>query len=86
MLEQTARWSVLGLELGASLELGVWHLELVDHASISSLLKRSGSDNVSAMFPADPGRDDSSATSRGFQTTHWTMVLAAREKDGTVAR
>src|SRR6185369_9011602 len=38
------------------------------------------------MFPANPVRDDSSATSRGFHTTHWTVVLAAREKDGTVAR
>ena len=26
------------------------------------------------------------ATSMGFHTTHWTVVLAAREKDGTVAR
>src|SRR5882672_9566448 len=28
MLGQTARTSVLGLELGASMELGVWNLEL----------------------------------------------------------
>jgi len=38
------------------------------------------------MFPADPVRDDSSATSRGFHTTHWTVVLTAREKDGTAAQ
>src|SRR5437867_4763409 len=38
------------------------------------------------MFPANPGGADFPATSRGFHTTHWTIVLAAREKDGTVAR
>src|SRR6266516_1989036 len=38
------------------------------------------------MFPANPGGDDSPITSRGFHTTHWTIVLAAREKDGRVAR
>jgi len=38
------------------------------------------------MFPADPGSDNSPATSMGFHTTHWTIVLAARQKDGTVAR
>ncbi len=38
------------------------------------------------MSPANPVRDESSATSRGFHTTHWTIVLAAREKNGTVAR
>src|SRR6266542_2857924 len=38
------------------------------------------------MFPADPRSADSPITSRGFHTTHWTIVLAAREKNGTVAR
>src|SRR6266566_3877765 len=38
------------------------------------------------MFPANPGGDDSPITSRGFHTTHWTIILAAREKDGTDAR
>src|SRR6266542_6381647 len=38
------------------------------------------------MFPADPRSADSPITSRGFHTTHWTIVLSAREKDGTVAR
>ena len=38
------------------------------------------------MSPANPLRDDSPATSRGFHTTHWTVVLAAREKNGSVAR
>ena len=52
----------------------------------SSLLRRSYSDKVSPMFPGNPGGDDSPATSRGFHTTHWTVVLAAREKDGAVAR
>ena len=55
-------------------------------ASISSLLKGRGSDKVAPMFPANPGGDDTPITSRGFHTTHWTIVLAAREKDGTVAR
>ncbi len=38
------------------------------------------------MTPANPVRDDSPATSRGFHTTHWTIVLTAREKDGTAAQ
>ena len=37
------------------------------------------------MFPADPRSVDSPVTSRGFHTTHWTVVLAAREKEGAVA-
>ena len=52
----------------------------------SSLLRRSYSDKVSPMFPGNPGGDDSPATSRGFHTTHWTVVLAARERDGAFAR
>jgi RNA polymerase sigma factor (sigma-70 family) len=39
-----------------------------------------------AMSPAFPNRDDAPATAMGFHTTHWTLVLAAREKDDTVAR
>src|SRR5204863_908932 len=72
-----------------SLELGIWSLSprfLLDVCSISSLLKRHRRDKVSPMFPTNPVRDDSHTTSRGFHTTHWTMVLAAREKDGTGAR
>src|SRR5213078_3434292 len=38
------------------------------------------------MFPANPRSDHPCATFVAFHTTHWTMVLAAREKDGTVAR
>src|SRR3989442_321156 len=55
-------------------------------ASISSLLKRYGSDKVSPMSPANPVRDNSPATSMGFHTTHWTIVSAARDKDGTAAQ
>jgi len=38
------------------------------------------------VTPESPMRADVPATAMGFQTTHWTMVLAAREKDGKVAR
>ena len=38
------------------------------------------------MSPGNPVRDDSSATSRGFHTTHWTVILTARERDGTAAQ
>jgi len=38
------------------------------------------------MFPVDSARDDPPPTARGFQTTHWTVVLTAREKDGTAAQ
>src|SRR5881628_105917 len=38
------------------------------------------------MSPTNPVHDDSSATSRVFHTTHWTVVLTAREKDGTAAQ
>ena len=38
------------------------------------------------MSPVNPARDDSSGTSRGFHTTHWTLVLTARERDGTVGQ
>jgi len=33
-----------------------------------------------------PRRDTDAGTAIGFHTTHWTMVLAARDQDGTVAR
>jgi len=55
-------------------------------ASVSSLLQRYDSDKISLMSPANPGRDDSPATSMCFHTTHWTVGLAAREKDGAVGR
>ena len=38
------------------------------------------------MLPGNAGRDAVPATAMGFHTTHWTIVLAAREKDGTIAR
>lgn len=38
------------------------------------------------MSPVSSKRADVPATAIGFHTTHWTMVLAAREKDGAVAR
>lgn len=38
------------------------------------------------MSPANPARADVPATAMGFHTTHWTMMLAAREEEGTVAR
>jgi len=38
------------------------------------------------MTPANPARADVPATAMGFHTTHWTLVLAAREQEGTVAR
>ena len=37
------------------------------------------------MSPAKPVRDDVPATAMGFHTTHWSMVLAAREKEGSAA-
>src|SRR5439155_9409014 len=37
------------------------------------------------MFSAKPRSDHPCATSVAFHTTHWTMVLAARDKDGKVA-
>src|SRR5881394_3677951 len=33
-----------------------------------------------------PRVGDAPTTAMGFHTTHWTIVLAAREKDGTAAR
>src|SRR5215471_11572648 len=38
-----------------------------------------------AMAPGDPVRS-AAPTAVGFHTTHWTLVLAAQAKDGTVAR
>jgi RNA polymerase sigma factor (sigma-70 family) len=38
------------------------------------------------MSPTSPSRADLPATSAGFHTTHWTMVLLAREKDGAGAQ
>ena len=38
------------------------------------------------MSPAKPVRDDLPATAMGFHTTHWTVVLAAREKEGSAPR
>jgi RNA polymerase sigma-70 factor (ECF subfamily) len=38
------------------------------------------------MSPAIPARRDVPAAAMGFHTTHWTMVLAAREQDGEVGR
>lgn len=38
------------------------------------------------MTPANPARNDVPATALGFHTTHWTVVLAAREKDGNAAQ
>src|SRR5438874_12308185 len=54
--------------------------------SIWSLLKHNGCDTVASMFPANPRSDHPCATSVAFHTTHWTIVLAAREKDGTAAQ
>jgi RNA polymerase sigma-70 factor (ECF subfamily) len=34
------------------------------------------------MVPADPIGDSASSTGIGFQTTHWTVILTARDKDG----
>jgi RNA polymerase sigma-70 factor (ECF subfamily) len=34
----------------------------------------------------DPNRDGWATNAGAFDTTHWTVVLAARDKDGTVAR
>jgi RNA polymerase sigma factor (sigma-70 family) len=38
------------------------------------------------MSPASPRDDDLPATAAGFHTTHWTMVLAAREQDGAAGQ
>ncbi len=38
------------------------------------------------MPPANPLPENAPATGMGFQTTHWSVVLAAREKDPAVAR
>jgi len=38
------------------------------------------------MAPDVPRRDDLPATASGFHTTHWTLVLAARDQDGPLAR
>ena len=38
------------------------------------------------MAPDVPRRDDLPATAIGFHTTHWTLVVAAREKDGVIAQ
>src|SRR6266487_6246916 len=38
------------------------------------------------MHVVRPACADLPTSAMGFHTTHWTVVLAAREKDGTVAR
>src|SRR5690348_7891293 len=38
------------------------------------------------MSPESPGRDCAPATAVGFHTTHWTMVMTARDKDGAEAQ
>src|SRR5215470_13464340 len=38
------------------------------------------------MPKADPTRDDLPGTGIGFQTTHWTVVLAARDRESAGAR
>ena len=38
------------------------------------------------MTPGSERRAESPATAAGFHTTHWTMVLAARDRDGATAR
>src|SRR5262245_2747379 len=38
------------------------------------------------MTPPTSARCEVPGSSIGFHTTHWTEVLAAREKDGAVAR
>jgi RNA polymerase sigma-70 factor (ECF subfamily) len=38
------------------------------------------------MFPASQRDGDLPQSDRAFHTTHWSVVMAAREQDGTVAR
>src|SRR5215469_476271 len=38
------------------------------------------------MFPVSGADSDLPQASRAFHTTHWSVVLAAREEEGTVAR
>ena len=38
------------------------------------------------MNPSFSGRTNSADSAAGFHTTHWTVVLAARQNDGAVAR
>src|SRR5712692_2445909 len=38
------------------------------------------------MAPVSPANSDQPTEAKGFHTTHWTVVLAAREKDGTAAQ
>jgi RNA polymerase sigma-70 factor (ECF subfamily) len=38
------------------------------------------------MFPVSGADNDLPQASRAFHTTHWSVVLAAREEEGTVAR
>jgi RNA polymerase sigma-70 factor (ECF subfamily) len=52
----------------------------------SGLLCRRGGDKFIPMSPANPARETSPATSAGFHTTHWTVVLKARAEDGTAAQ
>ena len=43
-------------------------------------------DKLVPMSRAIPGRDSAPATAAGFHTTHWTVVLAARDEEGPNAR
>ncbi|HEX5222408.1 MAG TPA: sigma-70 family RNA polymerase sigma factor, partial [Verrucomicrobiae bacterium] len=38
------------------------------------------------MTPTSQGRTNAADSAAGFHTTHWTVVLAARENDGAAAR
>jgi RNA polymerase sigma-70 factor (ECF subfamily) len=57
--------------------LAAFHLKLVKGCHADKVAPMSTANRASAGVPP---------TAMGFHTTHWTMVLAAREKDGTVAR
>lgn len=38
------------------------------------------------MCPPNPTRDETDASAAGFHTTHWTLVMVAREGDGPAAQ
>jgi len=71
-----------------------WHLESGNASAATPLVggtTRScqstiASVKVPSMLRGSAGRDAVRATAMGFHTTHWTIILAAREKDSTVAR
>jgi DNA-directed RNA polymerase specialized sigma24 family protein len=50
------------------------------------LSQRPAGDKILPMSRANPVRDSAPATAAGFHTTHWTIVLAAGEKDSVPAR